>query len=234
MSEFIAQRCPRCGSTLLSNGSHIWCSFVGSQGRGPVFEAPCTFGIDNAVVLKDVAGDATGYNHAAAVTELLAFQGHPNPWRNKYGPLITSKLREPTAAEVEALANFRVDLAETKVIDLLTSDPSMPLGTFNTFTSTTAPTLSLDQLVTEMNAFLEAQRENDDELAEALVEYIGRSGDSVDLWCERLGVSFADLVGILCGIIRPIPARFWNRVRAVFDPQRAPLNPPSSPDAPSN
>ena len=35
-------RCPLCGSTLISNGRHIWCSFVGGAGV-----PGCTYGIGN-------------------------------------------------------------------------------------------------------------------------------------------------------------------------------------------
>lgn len=43
-------RCPRCGSTLLSDGNRIWCSFVGSQGGGTgANEKPCVYGIDGPV-----------------------------------------------------------------------------------------------------------------------------------------------------------------------------------------
>jgi hypothetical protein len=43
-------RCPRCGSTLLSDAKAIWCSFVGGR-QGPAPERPCTFGIDHPVSL---------------------------------------------------------------------------------------------------------------------------------------------------------------------------------------
>lgn len=35
-------RCPRCGSTLNTNGFVLWCSFVGSQGRGP-YQKACDY-----------------------------------------------------------------------------------------------------------------------------------------------------------------------------------------------
>lgn len=54
-------RCPRCGSTLLSDGTLIWCSFVGSQG-GRLTEPPCVYGIDAPVVVPPVPvpAEATG------------------------------------------------------------------------------------------------------------------------------------------------------------------------------
>ena len=43
--------CPRCGSTLNRDdaGGHVWCSFVGGEGR-----PPCRFGIDAPVELADL------------------------------------------------------------------------------------------------------------------------------------------------------------------------------------
>jgi hypothetical protein len=46
--EVRGHRCPRCGSTLITDGRRMWCTFVGSQG-GPVTERPCTYGIDSPV-----------------------------------------------------------------------------------------------------------------------------------------------------------------------------------------
>lgn len=42
------RRCPRCGSTLLTDGVKEWCTFVGTD-RGPRPEKPCTYGIDARV-----------------------------------------------------------------------------------------------------------------------------------------------------------------------------------------
>ena len=38
---FIDVRCPRCGSALISNGTDVWCSFVGGNGQ-----PACSFGLD--------------------------------------------------------------------------------------------------------------------------------------------------------------------------------------------
>jgi hypothetical protein len=45
------RRCPRCGSILVTDGLRVWCSSVGSQGRGPAARRPCAFGIDPAELL---------------------------------------------------------------------------------------------------------------------------------------------------------------------------------------
>lgn len=45
-------RCPRCGSTLLTNGAFVWCSFVG-DGRAV---RPCVYGIDVAVLATSAPG----------------------------------------------------------------------------------------------------------------------------------------------------------------------------------
>ena len=56
---FCDERCPRCGCTLLFDGSHYWCSFVG----GRVAKA-CSFGIDKPVgklalgIIKARGGEA--------------------------------------------------------------------------------------------------------------------------------------------------------------------------------
>ncbi len=42
--KFCDERCPRCGCTLLFDGSHYWCSFVGGRE-----EKACSFGIDKPV-----------------------------------------------------------------------------------------------------------------------------------------------------------------------------------------
>ena len=34
-------RCPRCGCSLISDGKHVWCSFVGGGGQ-----AACTYGLE--------------------------------------------------------------------------------------------------------------------------------------------------------------------------------------------
>lgn len=39
-------RCPRCGSPTITDGTIIWCTFVGGD-----FERPCTYGIDEHVPL---------------------------------------------------------------------------------------------------------------------------------------------------------------------------------------
>ncbi len=44
MPEFADQKCPRCGSTLLTSDRKIWCSFVGGRNEGP-----CSFGLDAPV-----------------------------------------------------------------------------------------------------------------------------------------------------------------------------------------
>jgi hypothetical protein len=42
---FVKAKCPRCGSSLLSNGDDLWCSFVGG---GQV--KPCEYGVTERVV----------------------------------------------------------------------------------------------------------------------------------------------------------------------------------------
>jgi hypothetical protein len=81
MSEFADARCPRCGSTLITNGARVWCSFVG--GRGPNAERPCQFGLDRAV-----RPDELGAAPAAAV---------PSP-----DPLGATELIPPGALDLAA------------------------------------------------------------------------------------------------------------------------------------
>ena len=47
------RRCPRCGSTLLTNGAVLWCSFVGGRAGDSVIPA-CRFGLDEPVKKEDV------------------------------------------------------------------------------------------------------------------------------------------------------------------------------------
>lgn len=42
--EMSKERCPRCGSPLLYDGTNYWCSFVGGRE-----EKACAFGIDKPV-----------------------------------------------------------------------------------------------------------------------------------------------------------------------------------------
>lgn len=35
------KRCPRCGCSLVSDGKHVWCSFVGGDGQ-----KACSYGLD--------------------------------------------------------------------------------------------------------------------------------------------------------------------------------------------
>lgn len=46
-----AHRCPRCGSTLISNGRALWCSFVGD-----VYTPSCMFGLDGPVARCERCG----------------------------------------------------------------------------------------------------------------------------------------------------------------------------------
>ena len=53
------ERCPRCGSPLLTDGNMYWCSFVGGR-----TEKPCSFGIDKPIndlalgIIKARGGEA--------------------------------------------------------------------------------------------------------------------------------------------------------------------------------
>ena len=50
----VGYRCPRCGSSLLTNGRTVWCSFVGGRTkRGSI--PGCTYGLD--VVVRLLADD---------------------------------------------------------------------------------------------------------------------------------------------------------------------------------
>lgn len=51
--EVTTHRCPRCGSTLITNGKAEWCTFVGCS-TGPVKQRPCTYGIDKPVPLRTI------------------------------------------------------------------------------------------------------------------------------------------------------------------------------------
>ena len=44
-------RCPRCGSTLISNGRAVWCSFVGD-----VYTPSCMYGLDRPVARCERCG----------------------------------------------------------------------------------------------------------------------------------------------------------------------------------
>jgi hypothetical protein len=43
-------RCPRCRSKLMTEGEHVWCTFVGRRSGSSVVPA-CTFGFDRPVAL---------------------------------------------------------------------------------------------------------------------------------------------------------------------------------------
>jgi hypothetical protein len=46
---FIQDRCPRCGSQLLSDGARVWCSFVGGRRlNSDVVEPACGYGHETA------------------------------------------------------------------------------------------------------------------------------------------------------------------------------------------
>jgi len=47
--NFIDKKCPRCGSSLLSDGTKEWCSFVGGG-----MEKPCSFGISDMLKQDDL------------------------------------------------------------------------------------------------------------------------------------------------------------------------------------
>jgi hypothetical protein len=40
------KRCPRCGCSLISDGKHVWCSFVGGGG-----EKACAYGLEGEDIL---------------------------------------------------------------------------------------------------------------------------------------------------------------------------------------
>jgi hypothetical protein len=47
-------RCPHCGSTLVSDGCRVWCTYVGGRytvGGTVRVDPPCTYGIDSPVSL---------------------------------------------------------------------------------------------------------------------------------------------------------------------------------------
>jgi hypothetical protein len=50
-----AGRCPRCGSTLVTDGRRVWCTYIGGMvslpGGRSYRQAPCTYGIDSPVSL---------------------------------------------------------------------------------------------------------------------------------------------------------------------------------------
>ena len=45
--SFTNLACPRCGSSLLSNGDFVWCSFIGDLQPGTA----CSYGIDVPILL---------------------------------------------------------------------------------------------------------------------------------------------------------------------------------------
>lgn len=47
---FSNERCPRCGSPLLTDGKRAWCSFVGGQSDTAAAIPACTYGLDTAIV----------------------------------------------------------------------------------------------------------------------------------------------------------------------------------------
>lgn len=78
-----------------------------------------------------------------------------------------------------------------------------------------APTV--ESIAATMDEFQERGRRIDDDMASALRAHIDRSAVPFPVWCERLGVRADELAGILGGTVRPISARFYDRVRLVFD-----------------
>lgn len=45
---WIENRCPRCGCQLVSDGKHVWCSFVGGDGQ-----KACSYGLNGEEVLLE-------------------------------------------------------------------------------------------------------------------------------------------------------------------------------------
>lgn len=52
LGEVQSRRCPRCGSTLITNGRVVWCTFVGGG-----TERPCTYGIDKQEPFGEMQND---------------------------------------------------------------------------------------------------------------------------------------------------------------------------------
>jgi len=47
-TEWMDEPCPQCGSTLLTNGRFVWCSYVGHRVR-----KRCDYGINTWVTVED-------------------------------------------------------------------------------------------------------------------------------------------------------------------------------------
>lgn len=47
------KKCPKCGSSLASNGKTIWCTFIGDRNSSGMHK-PCTFGIDELVRIESI------------------------------------------------------------------------------------------------------------------------------------------------------------------------------------
>lgn len=100
------------------------------------------------------------------------------------------------------------------------SDPA-PLGTYATSGTTSnlcttfdAPTL--DEIKRTMERFADRQILADDNFAAALRALIRASTFSIFAWAAALGVTPLALYEVLDGTTRPIPAAFYDRVRAML------------------
>jgi hypothetical protein len=110
-----------------------------------------------------------------------------------------------------------------KLLDEVANSLSGPMGVF----TTTGPNTMLDGVSFEsihrtMVQFQAETRRIEDDLLAALGDYIARSGEKLYVWAERLDTPFPEFVEILGGKRRPIPARFWDQVRRVFDATKSP------------
>jgi hypothetical protein len=78
-------------------------------------------------------------------------------------------------------------------------------------TTVDAPTVG--EILATMTTFTEARDRTDDGMAAAIAVTAWRNRMPLDALAARLGVWFADLLDILRGTLRPIPARFWDKIR---------------------
>lgn len=66
---FTDLRCPECGSSLLSDSEHVWCSYIGGR------DVPsCTYGVSERVSLLQALMDQRWYGVAQEQGRAIAKQ----------------------------------------------------------------------------------------------------------------------------------------------------------------
>lgn len=125
----------------------------------------------------------------------------------------------PSAASLRALAESMKDIPPGYV-------GNTTCGWVNNCTTASAP--NLDELVKISREMMAERDRVNAGLVEALNKHIARSGESLQVWAERLWVNFTDLVETLAGR-QPVSGYFWDQVRRVFEPMRPTYDFPVAP-----